>query len=65
VVCIEIEPLSDALFECEATLRALPNLRSVSWGGSPARFDRTAEIVSEGGDTFLAAAPAIRFGSRN
>ena len=52
VVCIEIDPLSDAPFACEATLRALPDLRSVSWGGSPARFERTPKIVSEGGDTF-------------
>jgi len=51
VVCIDIEPLSDALFDCQAMLRALPGLRSISWGGSPARFARTPKIVSEGGDT--------------
>lgn len=52
VVCIEIEPLSDEPFECAATLRTLPELRSISWGGSPARFERTPKIMSEGGDTF-------------
>ena len=52
VVCIEIDPLSDEPFECHATLRALPDLRSVSWGGSAARFERTPKIVSEGVDTF-------------
>jgi AraC-like DNA-binding protein len=52
VVCVEIEPLSHAPFECAATLRSLPELRCVSWAGSAARFERTPKIVSKGADTF-------------
>jgi AraC-like DNA-binding protein len=51
VVRVEIEPLSTLPFGCEATLRSLPGLCSVSWASGAVRFDRTPKIVSEGGDT--------------
>lgn len=48
---IVIEPLSDA-FEVEATLRAMPGLRSMECVASPARHERTPEIVSHADDSF-------------
>jgi AraC-like DNA-binding protein len=52
VVCVDIAPLAEPPFECEAMLRALPGLRTVSWASSAARFERTPEIVAKGADTF-------------
>jgi AraC-like DNA-binding protein len=51
LVCVDIEPLSDQPFECEATLRALPELRVLSWASSASRLDRSSEAVARGGDT--------------
>jgi AraC-like DNA-binding protein len=51
-VHVDIEPLSNLPFECEATLHNLPSLRCVSWVSSAARFERTPRIVAKGGDTF-------------
>ena len=48
---MEIEPLSNLPFECEATLRRLPRLASILGASSAIRFDRILTIVSEGGDT--------------
>jgi AraC-like DNA-binding protein len=49
---IVIEPLSDAPFGVEATLRALPGFRLMECAASPAQHQRTPEIVSHGDDAF-------------
>jgi len=47
----DIEPLSDLPFHAEATLRALPELRTVRCAGSAARFQRTPAMVGNGEDS--------------
>jgi len=48
LVKLDIEPLSDAPFELEATLRELPGLRLMSAVSSAARWDRSGAILSDG-----------------
>jgi AraC-like DNA-binding protein len=50
ILRVEIEPLSDAPFEADATLRALPGLRTLSYIGAAARYRRTPLTVSDGDD---------------
>jgi AraC-like DNA-binding protein len=52
VVRVDLEPLSDDQFEVEATLRAMPGLRTMTCITSPARMRRTPEMVSQGADSF-------------
>jgi AraC-like DNA-binding protein len=47
VVRSVIEPLSSAPFRAEATLRALPGMRTIAWAGSPVRNRRTAALVAD------------------
>ena len=48
VVRVDIEPLSDVPFCAEATLRALPGLRTIACAGSPVRNRRTAAQTADG-----------------
>jgi AraC-like DNA-binding protein len=48
VVRIDIEPLSDLPFHAEATMRALPGLRTIACRGSPVRNQRTAAHAADG-----------------
>jgi AraC-like DNA-binding protein len=48
VVRCVIEPLSDVPFRAEATLRALPGMRTIAWAGSPVRNRRTAALSADG-----------------
>jgi AraC-like DNA-binding protein len=47
---LDIEPLSES-FHAEATLRALPGLRTFSLASSPVRFDRTRTFTADGDDS--------------
>lgn len=47
VVRCVIEPLSDVPFRAEATLRALPGMRTIAWAGSPVRNRRTAALTAD------------------
>jgi AraC-like DNA-binding protein len=51
VVRVDIEPLSDRPFHAEATLRALPGLRTIACKGSAARLQRTPAMAAEGDDS--------------
>lgn len=52
VVRVEIEPLSNDLPFCaEATLRALPGLRTIACNGSDVCFERTRAMTAEGDDS--------------
>jgi len=48
---VDIEPLSDLPFHAEATLRALPGLRTIACTGSAVRFQRTRAMVADGDDS--------------
>ena len=48
---LDIEPLSDLPFHAEATLRALPELRTVMCTGSAVCFKRTPAMVGHGEDS--------------
>src|SRR5262245_9202816 len=48
---LDIEPLSDLPFHAEATLRALPELRTVNCRGSAVRFQRTSAMSGSGDDS--------------
>jgi AraC-like DNA-binding protein len=50
MVRVDIEPLSDLPFCAEATLRALPGLRTLACRGSAVRLQRTRSIVADGDD---------------
>jgi AraC-like DNA-binding protein len=45
---VDIESLSDLPFHAEATLRALPGLRTVAYAGSAVRLERTRAGVADG-----------------
>lgn len=49
---VDIEPLLDGPVRVEATLRALPGLRTMSCTSSPFRMQRTREIVAGSDDGF-------------
>ncbi len=51
VVRVDIEPLSNRPFHAEATLRALPGLRTIACNGSTARLQRTPAMAAEGDDS--------------
>jgi AraC-like DNA-binding protein len=51
LVRVDIEPLSERPFRAEATLRALPGMRSMICSGSAARFLRTPELAAKGDDS--------------
>ena len=48
VLRVVIEPLSDVPFRAEATLRALPGMRTIAWAGSPVHNRRTAALTADG-----------------
>jgi AraC-like DNA-binding protein len=48
---VDIEPLSDLPFRAEATLQALPGVRTASCAGSAARFNRTRSLAAEGDES--------------
>jgi AraC-like DNA-binding protein len=48
VARVDIEPLSDVPFRAEATLRALPGLRTIVCTGSPVRNRRTPAQAADG-----------------
>lgn len=50
VVGVDIEPFSAGLFRAEATLRALPGLRTIAYKGSLARNRRTPAQTADGDD---------------
>jgi AraC-like DNA-binding protein len=50
VIRADIEPLSEDGFNAEASLRALPGLRTVSCTSSLARIRRTRELAGDGDD---------------
>jgi AraC-like DNA-binding protein len=53
LVRVDIEPLTDSSFCADATLRALPGLRTVTCAGSvAARYERTAAQAADG-DPFI------------
>jgi AraC-like DNA-binding protein len=49
IIRVDIDSLSDSQFRAEATLRALPGVRTVLCSGSAARFRRTRAMAAEGG----------------
>jgi AraC-like DNA-binding protein len=51
IVHVDIEPLSDAPFQAEATLQALPGLRILAWQGSAMRFKRSQTNIVDGDDS--------------
>jgi AraC-like DNA-binding protein len=51
VVQIELEPSPDDRFEVEATLRAMPGLRTMTCTTSAAQMRRTPALVGEGDDS--------------
>jgi AraC-like DNA-binding protein len=51
VLRVDIEPLSDLPFCAEATLWAVPGLRTVECAGSDARLQRTPAMVAEADDS--------------
>src|SRR5262249_18765814 len=51
IVHVDIEPLSDAPFQVEATLRAVQGLRMLAWKGSAMRFERSKTNISDGDDS--------------
>jgi len=52
LVSVDIEPLSpDETFHAEATLQALPGVRTALCSGSAARFDRTRAMAAAGDDS--------------
>jgi AraC-like DNA-binding protein len=48
---VDIEPLLDLPFDVEATLRALPGLRTIACTGSAVHFRRTRAAVADGDDS--------------
>src|SRR5690349_13847426 len=48
---VDIEPLSGEAVHAEATMRALPGLRTLSFRGSAMRFARTQAMLSADSDT--------------
>jgi AraC-like DNA-binding protein len=48
---VDIESLSDLPFHAEATLQALPGLRTVAYTGSAVRLERTQAGVADGDDS--------------
>jgi len=51
IVHVDIEPLSDVPFQAEATLQALPGLRTLAWQGSAMRFKRSQTNIIDGDDS--------------
>lgn len=52
MVRLDIEPLSDAPFEADSTLRVLPSLRTMTWCMRPAaRFLRTSQLITDADDS--------------
>src|SRR5688572_11916556 len=52
---VDIEPLAGVPFESEVTLRALPGLCTMDCISSPARQQRTREVVADGDDAIALA----------
>jgi AraC-like DNA-binding protein len=50
---VDMEPLHDAPFRCEAVLRALPGLGLASFTTSPNRATRTRAMVADGNDDLV------------
>jgi AraC-like DNA-binding protein len=53
VMRIDMEPIHDAPFRCEAVLRALPGLGLASFCTSPNRATRTRAMVTDGNDDLV------------
>jgi AraC-like DNA-binding protein len=51
IVHVNIEPLSDAPFQAEATLQAIPGLRTLALQGTPMRFERSRTSIADGDDS--------------
>jgi AraC-like DNA-binding protein len=51
IVHVDIEPLSNLPFQAEATLQALPGLRTLAWQGSAMRIKRSQANISDGDDS--------------
>src|SRR5262245_55080320 len=52
LISVEIEPLRpDETFHAEATLRALPGVKTAFCEGSAARFERTQAMAAAGDDS--------------
>jgi AraC-like DNA-binding protein len=66
IVHADIEPLSDAPFQAEATLQAIPGLRTLALEGSPMRFTRSQTSIVDGDDSigFIICSPRNRLSQR-
>ena len=53
VVHVDIEPSSGVPFRVEATLQALPGLRTLAWQGSAMRFKRSHTNIADGDDSLF------------
>ena len=51
IVHVDIEPLSDAPFQAEATLQAIRGLRTLALTGSSMRFKRSQTSIVDGNDS--------------
>lgn len=51
IVHADIEPLSDVPFRAEATLQAIPGLRTIALKGSSMRFERSKTNIVDGDDS--------------
>jgi AraC-like DNA-binding protein len=51
IVHADIEPSSDIAFQAEATLQAVPGLRTLAWQGSAMRFKRLRTNIVDGDDS--------------
>lgn len=60
VVHVDIEPSSGVPFRVEATLQALPGLRTLAWQGSSMRFKRSHANIADGDDSigFIICSPS-------
>jgi len=60
IVHADIEPLSDVPFHAEATLHALPGLRTLAWQGAPMHFKRSQANIVDGDDSigFVVCSPS-------
>jgi AraC-like DNA-binding protein len=60
VVHVDIEPSSGVPLHVEATLQALPGLRTLVWQGSPMRFKRSHANIVDGDDSigFVICSPS-------
>jgi AraC-like DNA-binding protein len=53
IVKVEIEPVGEEPFRCEATIRPLPGLVIADLSTAPARFTRSRALLADGDDDFV------------